>query len=107
MQITDSIEEDQGKYECVAENGIGTEYSHFTMLYVKGKISPGSFDHISMAPPLSNPASFYLQSFPSFRTTLKKSNLKRRLFKIEETVGHGRGSAHGDKKKKKGGIHKK
>lgn len=36
LQITDSVEEDQGKYECVAENPVGTEYSHFTMLYVKG-----------------------------------------------------------------------
>ncbi|XP_026680376.1 tyrosine-protein phosphatase Lar-like, partial [Diaphorina citri] len=37
LQITNSIEEDQGKYECVAENEVGTEYSPSTMLYVKGK----------------------------------------------------------------------
>jgi netrin-G3 ligand len=37
LQISSSEEEDQGKYECVAENVIGTEYSHSTMLYVKGK----------------------------------------------------------------------
>lgn len=33
-----SVEEDQGKYECVAENQVGTEYSHATTLYVKGKL---------------------------------------------------------------------
>lgn len=43
LQITDSIEEDQGKYECVAENAIGTEYSHFTMLYVKVRRVPPQF----------------------------------------------------------------
>jgi hypothetical protein len=37
LQISGSEEEDQGKYECVAENVVGTEYSHSTMLYVKGK----------------------------------------------------------------------
>lgn len=37
LQISSSEEEDQGKYECVAENVVGTEYSHATMLYVKGK----------------------------------------------------------------------
>jgi hypothetical protein len=37
LQISGSEEEDQGKYECVAENVVGTEYSHSTMLYVKGE----------------------------------------------------------------------
>jgi hypothetical protein len=37
LQISSSEEEDQGKYECVADNLVGTEYSHSTMLYVKGK----------------------------------------------------------------------
>jgi hypothetical protein len=37
LQISSSEEEDQGKYECVAENVVGTEYSHSTMLYVKGE----------------------------------------------------------------------
>lgn len=37
LQITKSEEEDKGKYECVAENSIGTEYSKPTSLYVKGK----------------------------------------------------------------------
>jgi hypothetical protein len=37
LQISSSEEEDQGKYECVAENVVGTEYSHATMLYVKGE----------------------------------------------------------------------
>ncbi|XP_024937646.1 tyrosine-protein phosphatase Lar isoform X10 [Cephus cinctus] len=35
LQITDSEVEDQGKYECVANNSVGTEYSKFTSLYVK------------------------------------------------------------------------
>jgi netrin-G3 ligand len=37
LQISSSEEEDQGKYECVAENVVGTEYSQSTMLYVKGE----------------------------------------------------------------------
>jgi netrin-G3 ligand len=37
LQIASSEEEDQGKYECVAENVVGTEYSQATMLYVKGE----------------------------------------------------------------------
>ncbi|XP_075978545.1 tyrosine-protein phosphatase Lar isoform X5 [Anticarsia gemmatalis] len=35
LQIVKSEEEDQGKFECVAENSIGTEYSKPTVLYVK------------------------------------------------------------------------
>ncbi|XP_047503819.1 tyrosine-protein phosphatase Lar isoform X6 [Pieris napi] len=35
LQIVKSEEEDQGKYECVAENSIGTEFSKPTSLYVK------------------------------------------------------------------------
>ncbi|KAK7792967.1 hypothetical protein R5R35_007615 [Gryllus longicercus] len=43
LQITSSEEEDQGKYECVAENTVGTEYSHHTMLYVKVRRVPPQF----------------------------------------------------------------
>jgi hypothetical protein len=37
---------DQGKYECVASNSVGTEYSKSTTLYVKSKLrifSPNSY----------------------------------------------------------------
>jgi len=37
LQVSNSQEIDQGKYECVAENELGTEYSHAIMLYVKGE----------------------------------------------------------------------
>jgi receptor-type tyrosine-protein phosphatase F len=37
LQIRDSEEKDHGKYECVAENAIGTDYSKSALLYVKGK----------------------------------------------------------------------
>jgi hypothetical protein len=37
LQISSSEEEDLGKYECIAQNNVGTEYSQPTMLYVKGK----------------------------------------------------------------------
>lgn len=36
LQITGSDVNDQGKYECVANNSVGTEYSKSAMLYVKG-----------------------------------------------------------------------
>lgn len=36
LQITESDVTDQGKYECVANNSVGTEYSKSTTLYVKG-----------------------------------------------------------------------
>ncbi|XP_073974776.1 tyrosine-protein phosphatase Lar isoform X4 [Rhodnius prolixus] len=48
LQITNSIEDDLGKYECVAENEIGTEYSQSTMLYVKVRRVPPQF---SIPPP--------------------------------------------------------
>lgn len=38
LQITESDVGDQGKYECVANNSVGTEYSKSTTLYVKGMI---------------------------------------------------------------------
>ncbi|XP_015173421.1 PREDICTED: tyrosine-protein phosphatase Lar isoform X8 [Polistes dominula] len=40
LQITNSISSDQAKYECVANNSVGTEYSKSTMLYVKALPSP-------------------------------------------------------------------
>jgi len=36
LQIKESQETDQGKYECVAENTVGTEYSYSAQLYVRG-----------------------------------------------------------------------
>lgn len=48
LQISSSEEEDQGKYECVAENVVGTEYSQSTMLYVKVRRVPPQF---SIPPP--------------------------------------------------------
>lgn len=39
LQIKSSEEKDQGKYECVAENSVGTEYSKPAQLYVRGKYS--------------------------------------------------------------------
>ncbi|XP_073823326.1 tyrosine-protein phosphatase Lar isoform X3 [Musca autumnalis] len=41
LNIENSREEDQGKYECVAENSVGTEHSKATNLYVKvRRVSP-------------------------------------------------------------------
>ena len=36
LQINDSQESDQGKYECVAENNVGSQYSYSAQLYVRG-----------------------------------------------------------------------
>ncbi|XP_076263869.1 tyrosine-protein phosphatase Lar isoform X2 [Rhynchophorus ferrugineus] len=48
LQIKNSEEKDHGKYECVAENPIGTDYSKFAILYVKVRRVPPSF---SIPPP--------------------------------------------------------
>lgn len=37
LHIAESEETDQGKYECVAENEVGTQYSYSAQLYVRGK----------------------------------------------------------------------
>jgi hypothetical protein len=38
LQIQRSQESDEGKYECVAENNVGVEYSYGANLYVRGRI---------------------------------------------------------------------
>ncbi|KAM6918999.1 receptor-type tyrosine-protein phosphatase F isoform 11-T13 [Xenentodon cancila] len=38
LQIENSMESDQGKYECVATNSAGTRYSAPANLYVRGKV---------------------------------------------------------------------
>lgn len=43
LQIDNSEVEDQGKYECVAENSVGTEHSKQTNLYVKVRRVPPQF----------------------------------------------------------------
>ncbi|CRK99959.1 CLUMA_CG013255, isoform B [Clunio marinus] len=43
LQISQSEEADQGKYECVAENSIGTEHSKPINLYVKIRRVPPQF----------------------------------------------------------------
>ncbi|XP_033336425.1 tyrosine-protein phosphatase Lar isoform X4 [Megalopta genalis] len=48
LQITESDESDQGKYECVANNSVGTEYSKSATLYVKVRRVPPKF---SIPPP--------------------------------------------------------
>ena len=37
LQIKDAQESDQGKYECVAANDVGSQYSYSAQLYVRGK----------------------------------------------------------------------
>lgn len=39
LQIENSEESDQGKYECVAMNSAGTRYSSPANLYVRGKVN--------------------------------------------------------------------
>lgn len=39
LQITETEASDQAKYECVASNSVGTEYSKATMLYVKSELA--------------------------------------------------------------------
>lgn len=41
LQIENSEESDQGKYECVATNSAGTRYSAPANLYVRGKVGEG------------------------------------------------------------------
>jgi len=38
LQIQQSLESDEGKYECVAENSVGVAYSYGANLYVRGMI---------------------------------------------------------------------
>jgi hypothetical protein len=37
LQIRQSVESDEGKYECVAENAVGVMYAQGAYLYVRGK----------------------------------------------------------------------
>jgi receptor-type tyrosine-protein phosphatase F len=43
LQIDNSEEMDMGKYECVAENSMGTEHTKSTTLYVKVRRVPPQF----------------------------------------------------------------
>jgi len=36
LQIRQSVESDEGRYECVAENNVGIAYSYAADLYVRG-----------------------------------------------------------------------
>jgi len=36
LQIRQSLESDEGRYECVAENSVGIAYSYAADLYVRG-----------------------------------------------------------------------
>lgn len=37
LQIRHSLESDEGKYECVAENSVGVVFSYGANLYVRGQ----------------------------------------------------------------------
>ncbi|UYV73146.1 PTPRD [Cordylochernes scorpioides] len=43
LQISDAEEDDQGEYECVAENSLGTSFSNVAMLYVRVRRVPPYF----------------------------------------------------------------
>ena len=43
LQIISAEEQDQGQYECVAENKIGTAYSDLATLYVRTRVVPPYF----------------------------------------------------------------
>lgn len=48
LQIEQSEESDQGKYECVATNNDGTRYSAPANLYVRGRnTAPAAFARLS------------------------------------------------------------
>lgn len=48
LQIEQSEESDQGKYECVATNNDGTRYSAPANLYVRGRnLAPAAFARLS------------------------------------------------------------
>lgn len=47
LQIENSEESDQGKYECVAVNRAGTRYSAPANLYVRGKSPAGELWYCS------------------------------------------------------------
>lgn len=59
LQIENSEESDQGKYECVAMNSAGTRYSAPANLYVRGKVEHLFLMLVSLT---SDPASQYLLS---------------------------------------------
>lgn len=40
LQIRRSIEDDEGNYECVAENSVGLAISYASNLYVRGEYTP-------------------------------------------------------------------
>lgn len=44
LQIRQSLESDEGKYECVAENSVGVVYSYGANLYVRGERLSISFE---------------------------------------------------------------
>lgn len=46
LQIIDSVREDQGKFECVAENSVGTEHSKPMNLYIKERRVPPTFSRL-------------------------------------------------------------
>lgn len=48
LQIENSEESDQGKYECVAVNSAGTRYSAPANLYVRGKIPADCGQHLPL-----------------------------------------------------------
>ena len=45
LLIETTQEADEGKYECVASNEVGTFYSHAANLYVRGKNDYNNFTH--------------------------------------------------------------
>ncbi|UYV73148.1 PTPRD [Cordylochernes scorpioides] len=50
LQISDAEEDDQGEYECVAENSLGTSFSNVAMLYVREpiyEVMPGAHLNIT------------------------------------------------------------
>jgi len=53
LQIRQSLESDEGRYECVAENNIGIAYSYAADLYVRGTVRRSARSLV----PLSNSAS--------------------------------------------------
>ncbi|XKL63768.1 hypothetical protein PGB90_006132 [Kerria lacca] len=76
LQITNSMESDQGKYECVAENSVGTEYSQPVGLYVKAVVSQKpllvfwAIIDANRVISSANPAAFYIAA--DFRWALRR-----------------------------------
>jgi len=88
LQIRQSLESDEGRYECVAENSAGIAYSHAADLYVRGTIFRYFCALLRASKYEKQTENFVENPLKAYRVILPINGIKNTVGRLSTTTGN-------------------